>query len=121
MHISVNMKTKQCYYSSVEEVINHCATNVGCIIVVDQFYLKELVAKDNGVVGRCSNQIIVIDSGVEKLLEHFAGERLLLVAASNLSEAVRFTFLAEDFGDQVFYIVKEEQSELKEIMELLAD
>jgi len=115
----VNIGNQQFYYSAIDQVVDKCSQKERCAIIVDELHLDELLAKGEPIIGKCVNQIIVISDSVNKALKHLEDKNVLLLAACNLQEAIRFAILGEELNKHIICILKEEKDELKSIVELI--
>ena len=115
----INIGGQQFYYSTIDQVVDKCSRLESCAIIVDEIHLDELLAKGEPIIGKCVNQIIIISQNVNKALKKLENKNLLLLAACNLKEAIRIGVLGEGMFKDIICIPKQEESELKSIVELI--
>ena len=115
----INIGDQQFYYSTIDQVVDKCSQKERCAIIVDEHHLGELLAKGEPIIGKCVNQIIIISDKVNSALEQLENKDVLLLAALDLQEAIRFAILGEDLNKHIICVPKVDGNELKNIIELL--
>jgi hypothetical protein len=116
---SVKIGSQQFHYSTINQVVGKCAQLEGCAVIVDACFLNGLILENELVFEKYVRELIVIGDSVNSVLSSLKNKELLLVAASDLKEAIQIAILAEDLSKQFVCISKESEEEFKNIVELI--
>ncbi len=106
MEMLINIKDQQFLEASVEELNGFCAEN-NCAIVIDEFNLEKLI--DSGIKTALNkkNQLIIISENVNQALSVLVGVEVLLVAASNLNQAIKLAIDSAEMNKNVLCVVQD--------------
>lgn len=106
---------QQFYYSTVSQFKEVCVKLKECAVIVDASYFESLVLDNNFVFDKHVNQLIVVGNNLNKVLGSLGGKELLVVAASNVQEALQIAVLAEDLNKKFVCVLKESEEEFKKL------
>ena len=115
----INIAGKQFYYSTMDQLIERCSQKEKCALIIDNDHIDELLNKAMDIIGTCVNQLIIVSGNVNTTLPHFIGKDVLIMAADNFEEAVRFAIYGDALSKEVICIPKEEDNIKGKIVDII--
>ncbi len=101
MKLLNKISNQQFYFSNIEEIeqINSIGNNSA--IVIDENNLDKLLSDDR--VSKNVNQIIIITENVYPVMQKIKFENILLIAASDVQQAIKFTTFQPCISENVVF------------------
>jgi hypothetical protein len=121
MNELVNIPGQQFYSSTIDQAIGKCSQKEQCAIIVDENCLAELIARGKEVVRKSVNQIIVVSGNLNAVYPLFEGEKVLLISAVSVEEAIKFSVFSAELSSDVIYVSDKKEAELQHVVELLSE
>lgn len=120
MNELINILDQQFYTANIDQVIEHCSQKEKCALVIDENYLVEFLSRSEGIVGESVNQIIVISENLNAVFPLFEDEKVLLISAINVEEAMKIAVFGAELSNDAVCVSDQDASELKSALKLIS-
>jgi hypothetical protein len=121
MNKLINILGQQFYTANIDQIIEQCSQKEKCALVIDENYLVEFLSRSEEIVGKSVNQIIVISENLNTVFPLFEDEKVLLISAINIKEAMKVAVFGAELSNDVVCVSDQDASELKSVLKLIGE
>ena len=112
----INIAEQKFYYTSIDHLIEQCSQYEECALIIDNNQFDDLLSKGEEIIGACVNQLIIISGNMNTSITQLIGKDVLLMAADNFEQAVKFTIFGEALSKNIMCVVDQDENSLKSIL-----